>query len=287
MSLRIFALSLLPAALLAQTAQVTGRITDQAGAIVPKAIVTVTNNSTGAIRKAISTSDGYYTVPLLQPGLYQVSVEMPGFKPIERRGLQLVVDQVLRLDFNLQLGSTSERIQVTAQAEVLESQTASLAQLVQGKQVLDLPLLGRDPYALAGLAPGVRTSVGMNDLPVDMISTGFGLDQRPARQSERISAGRRAEHGRVAEPADPLCQRRFRAGVQRADQRLQRGIRARRRRRLQRGHEVRHQRPALRRSSNSCAMTSSTPTTGSPIAAASAGRASASTSSAEPSAHPS
>ena len=182
--------SLLAASLLGQTAQVTGRIMDQAGAVVPKAAVTVTNASTGAIRKVASTQDGYYTVPLLQPGLYQISVEMQGFAPIVRSDLQLAVDQVLRLDFTLQVGTTSEKIEVTAQGETLESQTAAMAQLVQGQQVLDLPLLGRDAYALAGLAPGVRTSVGMNDLPVDMISTAsVSINGQRGNQNEYLLDG--------------------------------------------------------------------------------------------------
>ena len=188
---RIFVLSaVFSAGLFGQTAQVTGRITDQAGALVPNAAITVTNTATGAVRKATSTHDGYYTAPLLQPGQYDVAVEMQGFKPMQQSGVQLAVDQVLRLDFALVVGNLSEKVQVTSEAEILESQTAALSHLVQGKQVLDLPLLGRDPYALAGLAPGVRSSVGMNDLPVDMISqASVSINGQRGNQNEYLLDG--------------------------------------------------------------------------------------------------
>ena len=182
-------LSFVPA-LFGQTAQVTGRVTDQAGAVVPNAAITITNTGTGVVRKTASSQDGYFTVPLLQPGLYQISLEMTGFKAIERTGVQLAVDQILRMDFSLELGSVSDKVQVIAQAETLESETATLAQLIQGKQILDLPLLGRNPYALAGLAPGVRTSIGMNDIPVDMISTGsVSINGQRGNQNEYLLDG--------------------------------------------------------------------------------------------------
>src|SRR4051794_7003261 len=113
---RIFLLFVIVSAVLfGQTAQVTGRITDQAGAVVPNASVTVSNTATGATRKIKSTHDGYYTAPLLQPGTYDFTVEMQGFKPIQQSGVQLRVDQVLRLDFSLLLGNLSEEVQVTSQ----------------------------------------------------------------------------------------------------------------------------------------------------------------------------
>ncbi|MDQ6760057.1 MAG: TonB-dependent receptor, partial [Acidobacteriota bacterium] len=186
----LVALFLFGSVLFGQTAQITGRVTDQAGAVVPNALITATNSDTGIVRKAPSSQDGYFTVPLLQPGPYQISLEMTGFKSIVRTGVQLAVDQVLRIDFALELGSVSEKVQVVAQAESLESETATLAQLIQGKQILDLPLLGRNPYALAGLAPGVRTSIGMNDIAVDMISTGsVSINGQRGNQNEYLLDG--------------------------------------------------------------------------------------------------
>src|SRR5436305_1976299 len=101
--------------LAAQTAQVTGRVTDQAGAVVPNAAISILNQDTGAKRSVVSNQDGYYTVPLLQPGRYQISSALPGFKPVEHKDVQLAVDQILRLDFLLEIGSLSEKVEVTAQ----------------------------------------------------------------------------------------------------------------------------------------------------------------------------
>ncbi len=162
----IFALSAL-----AQTASVTGRITDNSGAIVPSVVIVLTNEGTGIDSRTDSNSEGYFRIPSLTPGKYRVRVEKSGFKPIVESGLELIVGQVARLDYALQIGAMAESVEVSARAVLLDSETSSLGQVIGGKQVTELPLLGRNAYALAGLVPGVRTSVGMNDLPVDQIST--------------------------------------------------------------------------------------------------------------------
>ena len=165
MKLRVLSLfaftmvGLFTAPLTGQTAQLTGRVTDQAGAIAPNATITIVNQETGAKRTVTSNQDGYYTAPLLQPGQYQISSSLSGFKQVEHKNVQLAVDQILRMDFLLEVGAISDKIEVSAQAELLDSESAAIAHLIQGKQVQDLPLLGRNPYALGGLAAGVRTSV--------------------------------------------------------------------------------------------------------------------------------
>src|SRR5438128_2326112 len=82
----VFALSAL-----AQTAQVTGRITDQSGAIVPDTKITLTNIGNGFKREAVTNGEGYFTVPLLQPGTYQIAVQKSGFKPLVQEGVTLQV----------------------------------------------------------------------------------------------------------------------------------------------------------------------------------------------------
>jgi hypothetical protein len=155
---------------LAQTAEITGRITDPTGGITEQANIKVINVDTGISRTTASNDQGYYTISALPAGNYRMTVEKSGFKPLERTGIQLVVDEKARIDFALQLGSVSETVQVSSQAILLESESSTLAHLVQNKQVAELPLLGRDPYALAMLVPGARTSAGLNSLPVDIIT---------------------------------------------------------------------------------------------------------------------
>ncbi|MDQ6677192.1 MAG: carboxypeptidase regulatory-like domain-containing protein, partial [Acidobacteriota bacterium] len=157
--------------LLAQTGQITGKVTDQAGAVVPATQITVRELSTGRERVLETNPEGLYTAGALQPGAYSVTASHPGFKSVTRTGVQLQVDQDLRLDFPLELGSVSDKVEVSAAAAVLETETQTEGQVVQGRQIVELPLLGRNPYALGELVPGVRISRGMNDLPVDQIST--------------------------------------------------------------------------------------------------------------------
>ncbi len=174
----------------AQTGQITGRIVDPGGAIVPGVRVTVTETATDVSRTVETNSDGYFTAPSLLPGVYSVSVEHTGFKPVVRPGLQLEVDQTLRVDFTLEVGAVSEKIVVQGQAPLLETETPSVGQVVESKQIVNLPLLGRDAYALGELVPGVRISRGMNDLPVDQISTSsVSINGAPGNANEFLLDG--------------------------------------------------------------------------------------------------
>src|SRR3954452_13980644 len=87
------------------TAQVTGRVTDASDAVVPGASVVLVNTETGLIGKAVSNDTGYYTVSLLPPGEYRLRVQKEGFRTVTRAAVTLVVDQVARLDFQLDVGS--------------------------------------------------------------------------------------------------------------------------------------------------------------------------------------
>ena len=157
----------------AQTASITGRITDPSGGVAPGVDVVVEAASTGVKAATQTSADGYYAVPSLQPGVYRVYVSKAGFKPVRNMNLPLTVQQVARLDFVLEVGSVSESVEVSARGVLLESESSTLGQLVQSRQITELPLLGRNPYALAMLVAGVRPAAGNNDLPVNQIGTAF------------------------------------------------------------------------------------------------------------------
>ncbi|MBI4889198.1 MAG: TonB-dependent receptor [Acidobacteria bacterium] len=158
-------------ALNGQTASVAGRVADSSGAVIPAVSVVITNEGTGIETPATTNEEGYFRISSLAPGKYKVALDKQGFKPVRESGLELIVGQVARLDYTLQVGAMTESVEVSARAVLLDSETSSLGQVIGGQQVTELPLLGRNAYSLAGLVPGVRTSVGMNDLPVDQIST--------------------------------------------------------------------------------------------------------------------
>ncbi|MSV28074.1 MAG: TonB-dependent receptor [Bryobacterales bacterium] len=164
--MRIFVLALCLAALAAAqtpTAQVTGRVTDQSEAVIPGAEILILGVDTGFERRALSNETGYFTVTLLPPGNYRLSVRRDGFRATTRTGLRLVVGQVARLDFVLEVGEVAESVEVTAAAPTVESGTAALGTVVSSKQILDMPLNSRNPLRLAYLVPGFTPSSSFSD----------------------------------------------------------------------------------------------------------------------------
>jgi Carboxypeptidase regulatory-like domain len=136
-------------------AQITGIITDSSGAVVPNARITIVNVDTGMKGEALSNESGNYAFSNLRPGTYRVTVSHSGFETVERSSITLVISQVARLDFPLQVGTTGQSVEVTAVAPALESSTASLGQLIDTRSVVDLPLNGRNFLQLAKLSTGV------------------------------------------------------------------------------------------------------------------------------------
>lgn len=164
--------SFLPVAMLAQTAQITGRVTDASGAVIAAARVAVTNVNTGVRRDVVTNQEGYYTAPLLARGDYSVQAQQSGFKETVRSGLTLDEGQTLRLDFALELGQVSERIEVKGGAPLLETEGATLSTVVTNQKILDMPTFGRNPLQFALLVPGVRAVGSFGDLPVSAFSGG-------------------------------------------------------------------------------------------------------------------
>ncbi len=138
----------------AQTATVTGTISDSTGAVIPGTQVTITNVATGAVRAVSSNESGLYTVPLLPSGEYRISVEQQGFRPVVRSGIVLQVEQRATVDFVLEVGAVTEQIEVTAAAAQLNTVEASQGQVIDNKRIVDMPLNGRDYNQLALLSAG-------------------------------------------------------------------------------------------------------------------------------------
>src|SRR5262245_43423120 len=143
-----------------QTAQITGRIVDVTGAVVPGAQVTLTNQAAGVARDTVTNNEGYYAIPLLQPGGYQISVKKEGFKPILQTDVTLQVEQVARLDFTLQAGAVTDTVNITSDRPILERETSSVGQVIENKTIITLPLNGRNYSQLAVLMPGATPNSG-------------------------------------------------------------------------------------------------------------------------------
>jgi len=141
------------------TGSITGTVTDPSGAVVAKAHIIVRNEGTNATRVAESNEDGDYTVALLAPGHYRVSVEKPGFRRSARGDVILDVEQTARVDFPLQVGIVNEEVTVTDTPPLVQTDTSTLGQVVNGRAVHELPLNERNFLSFALLVPGSQVPV--------------------------------------------------------------------------------------------------------------------------------
>jgi outer membrane receptor protein involved in Fe transport len=137
------------------TATVTGTVQDSTGAVLPNVTITATELDTGIKTAVKSSQDGNYVITPLKIGRYSVSAEANGFRTQTRTDIALNVEQRLRLDFNLQVGSVTQTAEVTGQTPQLETESASLGDVVAAQQVEQLPLNGRRYTDLAELTSGV------------------------------------------------------------------------------------------------------------------------------------
>jgi hypothetical protein len=143
----------------AQTGSIAGTITDSSGAAVPNAKITAQNVATGASRWVQTDESGVYRITNLNPGVYDVRIEHPNFNPVLYSQLSLTVDQVLTLDAKLVVGPVKETIRVASESVApVDLNDAQIGNLVDSRQIEDLPLILRDPYQLVLLSPGVAQS---------------------------------------------------------------------------------------------------------------------------------
>lgn len=149
---------------------VTGVVTDPTGAAVPGAAITVTNSATGAKFSATSTDKGEYTVPALPAGGYTISVSKTGFKAASITNVSLIVGVPGSVNVKLEVGQTTETIEVAAGTEIVQTATADVSTNLTGKQLTDLPFATRNAIELLVDAPGTQTpttprSSTINGLP--------------------------------------------------------------------------------------------------------------------------
>ncbi len=152
----LFAFPFLISVLSAQTTNgsINGTVLDPSGAGVNDAQVNVTSADTGLHRTAVSSANGTYTVPQLPPGRYDITLEKAGFANQTRKGVELLVNQNVTLDFNISLTAVSQNVEVTGAPPALETTSATLGEVIQHEQIVDLPLNGRSFTQLTLLTPG-------------------------------------------------------------------------------------------------------------------------------------
>lgn len=144
------------------TGTIRGTVADPTGASIPGATVTVTDSNTGLTRSMTSGSQGEFDFPTLPIGIYKVAVNVKGFKAETQTGLDLHVNDIKLINFKLSVGSASEQVTVEANPLVVETQTGQVAGLVEGTQVRELPMNGRNFMQLTQLTPGVSAGSSFN-----------------------------------------------------------------------------------------------------------------------------
>jgi outer membrane receptor protein involved in Fe transport len=156
-SILLAGIALLAIACLGQTfyGSIVGTVTDASGAILQGATVSLTNNGTGERRSAPTGADGIFRFVDLVPGNYKLDIEQKGFKHYTRDQIQVNVEATVRADVSMQVGEVTQSFQVTAEAALLQTESASLSQSVAARTVQELPLNGRNVLNLVTMVPGV------------------------------------------------------------------------------------------------------------------------------------
>ncbi|MCI0489182.1 MAG: carboxypeptidase regulatory-like domain-containing protein [Blastocatellia bacterium] len=140
------------------TATITGRVTDQAGAVISNAEVTLTNIRTRTARTAKTSDDGYYTLTLIQPGVYDLTVRaQQGFKEYQSKGIELFVNDRKTLNVSLEAGAVDEVMTVTGDAPIIQT-SPTIGDVIENRRVVELPLNNRNFMQLVTLVPGVSSS---------------------------------------------------------------------------------------------------------------------------------
>ena len=147
---------LTPSLVSAQTgaASLTGIVTDTSGAVVPGATVTATNEATNVAYTAVSNDAGNYTISSLPVGAYVIKAELARFKTAATKPIQMEARQVVRLDIKLELGGIEETVEVTSETPVLQTENATVGEVISGTTLNSMPLNGRNTGQLSLLLPG-------------------------------------------------------------------------------------------------------------------------------------
>ena len=174
-------------------ATLSGTVTDQSGGVVPKTTISIKNTATGVTRPSTTDQAGFYSVPNLLPGTYEITVAAPGFSSEVQTGINLTVGQQQVLNFTLQIGQVTQTVQVAGEAPTVQLASSSISAVVNSTTVRELPLNGRSWTDLATLQPGVDAIQTQPNFTVgaDRGNRGFGAQlsisgARPQQNNYRL-----------------------------------------------------------------------------------------------------
>src|SRR5260370_25604384 len=142
---------------------VTGRVTAQQGAVLTAAQIAITGVDTGTGHKAVTNEDGIYTIPSLPIGAYTFEATAPGFQTYVQTGILLRVNDNVQINVTLKVGQVGERVEVQANASMVQTQQNTITQVIDQRRIVDLPLNGRDATQLITISgASINHSDGTN-----------------------------------------------------------------------------------------------------------------------------
>jgi len=195
-------MAIAPAAHAQFKASVEGTVRDASGDAVKGASITVTNTETNQSETVTSSDSGAYRVPNLPPGIYTVSAEASGFKKSVAESIQVEAETPQRVDLTLEVGAVSESVTITDESVALQTENANVGGNISNIQVQRLPQVGRDPYELVRLAPGVfgdgARSGTQNATMLSLVSSGVGICTSSMRPLPHAPCGSTQALGRIS-----------------------------------------------------------------------------------------
>src|SRR6266849_5480134 len=157
------------------TGTITGVVRDSTGAVIPGVTVTAVEQQTGTSVTVKSLNDGAFLVPNLSPADYRLMAESAGFKRLVIEGLKVDVGSVLTQDMVMEIGVTTESIQVTGRTSLVETANGAVGTTVQVSHVLEMPLVDRNVFNLVNMVPGAYSSAGLVSLGGGRLQTAQAL----------------------------------------------------------------------------------------------------------------
>src|SRR5918999_3551217 len=167
-----------------ESTQILGIVEDTSGAVVPGVVVTATHIATGQQRQVTTGESGNYVITNINPGEYTIRAEKGGFKSEIRSGLILQLNQKARVDMKLSVGAVSETVEVSARGVILNTDDATIGNVVEQKRITDLPLNGRNFANLAGLMPGVIKGISSNTNQYGRRDTAIAISANGMRENQ-------------------------------------------------------------------------------------------------------
>ena len=177
--------ALLGSAAYAQTtgaATLVGTVTDTTGAVVPGAKVVVSNTETGFVSDGLTNNEGYYYVPYLRPGTYNVTIEAQGFKKYSREGITLRTNDQPRIDIKLEVGSIAESVEVQAATPLLETETTIAGGIMEGQTIVKIPILQKLTFRILPYLPDTQVVNGLHLNGQRERAMGYNLDGLGAKE---------------------------------------------------------------------------------------------------------